>query len=429
MLSHISDGDITGSNSCNAQMSGPPPKLVGSCPKVTINMGGVDVSCLLDTGSMVTTITESFFAKHFKSWGPEKLKACHWLRLRAANGLDIPYVGYLELDCQVLGRQIPKRGVLVVRDPLEPSPNSEICGVLGMNVIRECYRELFLEHGSALFDLPLVQEDPWQQALQRCHTAQLQPEAQVSGPVRVKGRRKICIPAGTMKFVPTTCRKAPSAHTGTVLFEPLDVGLPHGLLSSPALVQVVSGTAFIPVTNVGLTEAILPPRSQLGTLCQVEIVSQSDGSTRLLEDLGEEKCVTMATQSVESNPLNTAINAIDLSALTVQDQDRVRALLRDYQSVFSSHDGDLGCTNLMTHEIPLLDETPVRQRYRRIPPSEYESVKAHIQHLLESQVIRESCSPFASPIVVVRKKDSSIRLCVDYRLLNSRTRKDAFPLP
>lgn len=192
---------------------------------------------------------------------------------------------------------------------------------------------------------------------------------------------------------------------------------------------MVSGTAFIPVTNVGLTEAILPPRSQLGTLCQVEIVSQSDGSTSLLEDLGEEKCVTMATQSMETNPLKTAIDAIDLSALTIQDQDRVRALLRDYQSVFSSHDGDLGCTNLLTHEIPLLDETPVRQRYRRIPPSEYESVKAHIQHLLDSQVIRESCSPFASPIVVVRKKDSSIRLCVDYSLLNSKTRKDAFPLP
>lgn len=69
------------------------------------------------------------------------------------------------------------------------------------------------------------------------------------------------------------------------------------------------------------------------------------------------------------------------------------------------------------------------QRYRRIPPSEYEAVKAHINQLLEAQVIRESSSPYASPIVLVRKKDSSLCLCVDYRLLNSKTRKDAFPLP
>lgn len=76
-----------------------------------------------------------------------------------------------------------------------------------------------------------------------------------------------------------------------------------------------------------------------------------------------------------------------------------------------------------------MDEAPVRQRYRRIPPSEYEVVKAHIHQLLKAQVIRESCSPFASPIVLVKKKDGSLRLCVDYRQLNAKTRKDAFLLP
>lgn len=56
---------------------------------------------------------------------------------------------------------------------------------------------------------------------------------------------------------------------------------------------------------------------------------------------------------------------------------------------FFAHEGDIGCTNLISHEIPLLDEVPVCQRYRRLPPSEYEVVKAHINQLLETQVIRE----------------------------------------
>lgn len=47
----------------------------------------------------------------------------------------------------------------------------------------------------------------------------------------------------------------------------------------------------------------------------------------------------------------------------------MRSLLRKYTSVFSVHDGDLGCTNLIAHDIPLLDDVPVRQRYRCIPPS------------------------------------------------------------
>jgi len=56
-------------------------------------------------------------------------------------------------------------------------------------------------------------------------------------------------------------------------------------------------------------------------------------------------------------------------------------------------------------------------------------VKAHINQLLESQVIRESSSPYASPIVLVRKKDGGLRLCVDYRPLKTKIQKDAFPLP
>lgn len=64
-----------------------------------------------------------------------------------------------------------------------------------------------------------------------------------------------------------------------------------------------------------------------------------------------------------------------------------------------------------------------------MPPSEYDVVKTHINQLLEAQVIREICSPYASPIVLVKKKDGGLRMCVDYRQLNSKTRKDAFPLP
>lgn len=97
--------------------------------------------------------------------------------------------------------------------------------------------------------------------------------------------------------------------------------------------------------------------------------------------------------------------------------------------MFSGHEGDLGCTRLISHDIPLLDDVPVRQRYRRIPPSEYEVVKTHINQLMEAGIVRESSSPYASPIVLVKKKDGSLRMCVDYRHLNVKTRKDAFPLP
>lgn len=61
-------------------------------------MGGVKVPSLVDTGSMVSTVSESFFCQYFEPWGQECLRSCHWLQLRAANGLAIPYIGYLEYN-------------------------------------------------------------------------------------------------------------------------------------------------------------------------------------------------------------------------------------------------------------------------------------------------------------------------------------------
>ena len=83
-------------------------------------------------------------------------------------------------------------------------------------------------------------------------------------------------------------------------------------------------------------------------------------------------------------------------------------------------DDDIGCTSTVTHKIRLTDNAPISQHYRRIPPSQFDEVKQHIRKLLQNGVIRESTSPFSSPIVLVRKKDNSLRLCVDYRKLNEK---------
>ncbi len=182
----------------------------------------------------------------------------------------------------------------------------------------------------------------------------------------------------------------------------------------------------MPVVNVGTTDALLFPRRVIGTLSSVHVVSLPTGVAEVRPWQGT---VSSISSQVGPSTVQEQLNALDMSQLSREEQSKVRALLSKYQSVFSSFEGDLGCIDLLSHDIPLLDDTPVRQRYRRLPPSEYEVVRAHINQLLETQVIRESCSPYASPIVLVKKKDGSLRMCVDYRQLNSKTRKDAFPLP
>lgn len=78
-----------------------------------------------------------------------------------------------------------------------------------------------------------------------------------------------------MQLVPPTCS---TQHSGsTVLFEPLDQGLPAGLLTPPALVQVEGGTVYIPVVNVGTSDVLLYPRTKIGALREVCVLSLPSG--------------------------------------------------------------------------------------------------------------------------------------------------------
>ena len=104
-------------------------------------------------------------------------------------------------------------------------------------------------------------------------------------------------------------------------------------------------------------------------------------------------------------------------------------MLKRNARVFFKTDMDMGRTNLVKHHIKLTDPVLFKESYRRIPPQMYDEVKAHIQEMLDLGAIRPSNSPWASAIVLVRKKDGRLRFCIDLRRLNNRTVKDAYSYP
>ena len=107
--------------------------------------------------------------------------------------------------------------------------------------------------------------------------------------------------------------------------------------------------------------------------------------------------------------------------------DRANNLLHKYAHLFNTR--ALGCAKKFSHRIILNDERPVKQMPRRVSWSQRQIIDREIEEMLERDVIESSCSPWATPIVLVKKKDGSTRFCVDYRALNHQTKKDAFPIP
>nr|GEZ34861.1 reverse transcriptase [Tanacetum cinerariifolium] len=82
------------------------------------------------------------------------------------------------------------------------------------------------------------------------------------------------------------------------------------------------------------------------------------------------------------------------------------------------------------HQVPLMPNTPlINVRPYRHPPNKKDAIELMLKELLKSRVIKTSQSPFSSPIVMVKKKDGSWRIYVDYRQLNKYTVKDKFPIP
>ena len=105
------------------------------------------------------------------------------------------------------------------------------------------------------------------------------------------------------------------------------------------------------------------------------------------------------------------------------------ALLLEFYHVFSLEPNKIGCTDTTKHVIELMKDEPFKETFHRIAPLLVDKVCQHIQDMLDSSAIRPSQSPWCNAIVLVRKKDVSLRFCIDFRRLNARTKKDAYPLP
>ena len=104
-------------------------------------------------------------------------------------------------------------------------------------------------------------------------------------------------------------------------------------------------------------------------------------------------------------------------------------MLLKYESIITRGPTIIGNCTLLTHRIYTGDTIPIRMAPRRIPYFQQDEVQQDISAKEAAGIVRKSTSLWAFPIVVVRKKNGTARICVDNRSLNDVTKKDAHPLP
>ncbi|KII61846.1 Retrovirus-related Pol polyprotein from transposon 17.6 [Thelohanellus kitauei] len=176
------------------------------------------------------------------------------------------------------------------------------------------------------------------------------------------------------------------------------------LVSSNLSIPAVIGMDFLCLHNFDINthHCVIKPLKK-GNVCQVV-------------DSPIEKSNTDHIFNVDTNLSSAKRNAM-LSVLQL------------HKFSFSSHKGDYGKSNITTHRIDTGDRPPTAAPCYRIPKALEDEAMTQIHHMLEQGIIRPSHSPWRSPVTMPLKSDGTRRFCVDYRMLNSVTKRDQYPLP
>ncbi|GFW99814.1 retrovirus-related Pol polyprotein from transposon 412 [Trichonephila clavipes] len=201
-----------------------------------------------------------------------------------------------------------------------------------------------------------------------------------------------------------------------------DVSFNSGLIGSA---ENKANGLLIASTLVDLSRKTIPVR-----ICNVTEKPRVFQKGEVLATCSPVTCVCKSSSLLLSNsPQQLTPDLLENAELSPKQKSSAERLFQEFEDVFSRNSSDIGHTTVTQHRIDTADHPPIKQHPRRLPFAKQEEVGTLLREMQENDIIEPSSSPWASPIVLVRKKDGSTRFCVDYRKLNDVTKKDSYPLP
>uniref|UniRef100_A0AAY4C672 Gypsy retrotransposon integrase-like protein 1 n=1 Tax=Denticeps clupeoides TaxID=299321 RepID=A0AAY4C672_9TELE len=406
---------ITRSAKCETlktQEAAIPVGLIGPISIVSVRIEDIYAKALLDSGSQVTLLYRSFYDKYLKHM---PLTPIDCLEIWGLSVKDYPYEGYLclklEFNSDVVGvSETVETLVLVCPDPIIQGEASVIIGT-NTSVVRRLFNSCKLKGGEN-FLCSMTVHPEIKQAYQKFQQSPNETADLGNGTVWLARGNPMFLPPGGTATV-TGIPKLHGCHsTPTVLVDSEEGELTVLPTLKKANEMSKRRITFL-VRNMSTHAVTLKRGMPIAQLCPVDVV-------------GEAPVITEDSHSSELT--SDSFNFKD-SPMSEQWREQLCKRMLERKEVFSRDEFDVGCAKNTEHLIRVTDNKPFRERSRRLPPGDVADVRKHLNGLLKAGIISESRSPYASPIVVVRKRNGAIRMCVDYRTLNRRTVPDQYTVP
>ena len=232
--------------------------------------------------------------------------------------------------------------------------------------------------------------------------------SKVKEPVRVQNN--VSLPPRSESIVNVNFSNSLSLITKD--FESKPLGGVRGVYATHCrVIPDLDGVFQITLLNVNNDEVTVTSRK---FVCNLTIVNETVSKIDSKED------------GSSSNPQSNINHGNNISD---HEKEQLKTLISKYSKIFASNPRKPTPVRNMAHRIITNDAQPVRLKPYRIPHAWDNEVSNQVQQMLDNGIIRPSSSPWNAPVILVKKKDDSMRFVCDFRGLNDVTKKDSYPLP
>jgi predicted aspartyl protease len=399
--------------------------IQSKCMRVQGQVQGIPVDFLVDTGASCTLVSEEIFRRLPRR--EVKIVQVMGRKFQLADGTSLKTYGACQVDIS-LGTETVRHEVIGadISDP----------GIIGYD---------FLEAHKCLLD-------PAQRRLEikgkeiPCIRDTEEEETKDQRIARVKSH--VVIPEKSEAVIEVALEVG-DLNPELLLLEPRPSFEEKHCLKLAAVMVKVGEPIYIRVMNPTDTPVHMFEGTKVADAEPIEKVwsiGLEHGEENLLTNMAIRRIGDVLTPKKQENPKTPSSQ--DIESLEVPEHlkdllerstlkmhadliPQVKKLLIQHAKAFQENKEDLGRLNSKfgEHEIPTGNAAPIKQAPRRTPLAFKESEQEEIEKMLRMGVIRPSTSPWASPVCLVRKKDQSIRYCIDYTRLNKLVTSISYPLP
>ncbi len=225
----------------------------------------------------------------------------------------------------------------------------------------------------------------------------------------------------------------PSRDTFLVFATPTIELFNSGLVMTPGPIQLTWDDQFrayrgrLLVSNPNSRLINVRPRTPVAQVCDLHTRRVTIPEGAAIAALAPEPSPAASPDAQVEHLME--LMGVNKAELSPTERARVRRLLLEYLDRFVTDPSLMGRTDLVRMSIEVSPGPPCRVAAYRYHPREQQYIRDFVNDLLDKSVIRPSTSAWAAPVVIVYKKDGTPRFCIDYRRVNARMHKEAFPLP